>query len=73
MLTDKEIARMVMMRGLGYDQTEIAKEFSITQGAVSYNLKQLRKRAHEEGLEASFVSIMAAGGSMDVLRAGRFI
>jgi len=68
MLSDEEISRMVMMRGLGFSQSEIAKELGVTQGAVSYNLKQLKMQAGKEGLEAAYMKVMVAGVGIGRLR-----
>lgn len=68
MLSDSEISKIVMMRGLGFSQSEIAKELSITQGAVSYNLKQLKARAVGDGLESAFMRVMASGIGVARLR-----
>jgi len=59
-LSEGEIARIVMMRGLGFSQSEIARIFNMTQGAISYNLKQLRSKAEKDGLEATFSSVLSA-------------
>ena len=68
MLSEAEIAKIVMMRGLGYSQKEIAGQLSITQGAVSYNLKQLRTAAERDGLESTFLRVMASGIGVEKLR-----
>jgi predicted transcriptional regulator len=68
LLTDQEISKIVMMRGLGFSQTEIAKELDITQGAVSYNLNKLKKQVAGDGLESAFTRIMAAGVGIEKLR-----
>ncbi len=68
MLSDREVARIVMMRGLGYTQSDIAAELDITQGAVSYNLKQLKRRVGEEGLEPAFMKVLAAGVGIDRMK-----
>jgi DNA-binding MarR family transcriptional regulator len=73
MLSNEQIARIVMMRGLGFSQSDIAKQFNITQGAISYNLKQLEDKAKKDGLEDTFIKVMAAGGSLDTLRAARLL
>jgi len=42
-----KIAKMIMLRGVGYQQTEIAEELEVSPGAISYQLKRLRKLAEE--------------------------
>lgn len=47
-------AEIMKLRGLGYNHKEIAKRLKITQGIVQYKLRQLRKRAEEEGINTVF-------------------
>lgn len=42
-LSGESIWKIVMKRGLGYTQKEIADQLGISQRAVSYRLKQIRK------------------------------
>lgn len=44
-----KIANMIMLRGIGYQQAEIAEELEVTPSAISYQLKRLRKQAKEHG------------------------
>lgn len=41
------IAKMMMLRGLGYKQAEIAKELDVASGTISYQLKRLRKMTED--------------------------
>ena len=68
MLSDREVSKIVMMRGLGFSQSEIAGELEITQGAVSYNLKKLKREVGVDGLESAFTRVMAAGVGIERLR-----
>lgn len=47
-------AEVMKLRGLGFSQKEIAKRLKIKQGVVQYKLRQLRKRAEEEGINTVF-------------------
>lgn len=51
-------AEVMKLRGLGYTQEEIAKRLKINQGVVQYRLKQLKKRAEEEGINTVFFELM---------------
>jgi len=43
------MARMIMLRGLGYKQAEIAEELGVVPGTISYQLRRLRKLAEKHG------------------------
>ena len=47
-------AEIMKLRGLGYSQKEIADRLKIGEGVVQYKLKQLKKRAEEEGINTVF-------------------
>ena len=49
-----KMARMIMLRGLGYKQAEIAEELGVVHGTISYQLRRLRKLAEEYGPEDVF-------------------
>ena len=51
-------AEIMKLRGLGYSHKEIAKRLKTTQGVVQYRLKQLKKRAGEEGVDAVFFGLV---------------
>lgn len=42
-----EIAKMIMLRGVGYRQAEIAEELEVSTATISYQLKRLRKLSDE--------------------------
>ena len=42
-----KIAKMIMLRGIGYQQAEIAEELEVSPATISYQLKRLRKLAKE--------------------------
>jgi len=42
-----KIAKMIMLRGVGYQQAEIAEELEVSPAAISYQLKRLRKLSKE--------------------------
>ena len=49
-----KLARMIMLRGVGYQQVEIAEKLEVTPNAISYQLRRLRKLAEEYGPEDVF-------------------
>lgn len=51
-------AEIMKLRGLGYHHDEIAERLKIKRGAVQYRLKQLRKRAEEEGINTVFFELL---------------
>jgi len=42
-----KMARMIMLRGVGYQQAEIAEELEVVPATISYQLRRLRKLAEE--------------------------
>ena len=47
-----KIRDLVVLRGLGYEQCEIAKKLGCTQSTVSYQLRRLRIEVEKYGQEA---------------------
>jgi len=47
-VTERDLLQMVIMRGLGFTQEEIARRLGISQNAVSYYLEKFRQRAIRE-------------------------
>lgn len=54
-------AQVVMLRGLGYTQTEISEKTEVSQSTVSYILREVNETARMEGDEPTFTSILASG------------
>lgn len=48
-MSENRNRRIVELRGLGYSQEEISKEFDISQSQVQYRLSNLKQRAEREG------------------------
>ncbi|HDN83367.1 MAG TPA: sigma-70 family RNA polymerase sigma factor [Candidatus Altiarchaeales archaeon] len=69
MVSEFDRARVVMLRGLGYSQKEISEKTGLSQSAISYILSEIKKRALEEGDEATFVAIMSSGYGPLIVRA----
>ncbi|GAG75052.1 unnamed protein product [marine sediment metagenome] len=53
-LTPVDVATIVKLRGLGFQQKEIADKLGVTGSAVSYQLRQIRKQALEYGIDEVF-------------------
>lgn len=61
-LTEREIAEIVKMRGLGYSQAEIAQEFGVSQSAIQYQLAKIKDRALKEGNDEVFTALVVGAG-----------
>ena len=61
-LTEKEIATIVKMRGLGYSQNEIAQKLGISQSAVQYQLSRINEKARSEGDDDVFLALLIGAG-----------
>ena len=53
-LTPVDLATMVKLRGLGFNQGEIAEELGVTASAISYQLRQIKTQALEHGIDKTF-------------------
>jgi len=53
-MNGEELMTMVMMRGLGHTQTEIATDLGVSQSTVQYQLRKLREEAEKHGLNHTF-------------------
>lgn len=61
-LTNKDIAEIVKMRGLGYSQAEIAQQLGVSQSAVQYQLARINERAQREGNDDVFLALLVGAG-----------
>jgi len=62
-LKQGDLGRIVILRGLGYSQAEIAEKLGVTGAAIQYRLKQINKRAREEGNNQTFTKLVFGEGS----------
>ena len=53
-LTPIDVATIVMLRGLGFQEKEIAAKLNVTQSAVSHQLMKIRKEALQYGVDETF-------------------
>ena len=58
---DDDTARIVMLRGLGYSQREIAQNLGLTQSKVWYRLNEVNEAARDRGDTAVFTSVLVDG------------
>ena len=61
-----KLATIAKMRALGYSQREIAKEISVSQPSVAYQLRKL-KRMSQKGSKDEVLSKVLLGGFVDSL------
>ena len=52
MVTERQRTQIAKFRSLGWNQQRIADELGLTQQVVAYQLKKLRERADEEGIDS---------------------
>ena len=69
-LTPVDVATIVKLRGLGFQQKEIADKLGVTGSAVSYQLRQIRKQALAYGIDEVF-RIHCAWLNVAVWRVGK--
>ena len=61
-LTERDIVEIVKMRGLGYNQAEIAQQLGVSQSAIQYQLAKINGRAREEGNDNTFLALLFGAG-----------
>ena len=61
-LSDKDIAEIVKMRGLGFSQSEIALRLGVRQSAIQYQLAKINERAQREGIDDVFLALIIGAG-----------
>ena len=60
-LTPQQLMKLVKLRALGWSQTEIAEELGVSQQVVGYNLKKLKRKSQESGIDQVFNSALIGG------------
>ena len=66
-LTGRDIAEIVKMRGLGYNQAEIAQRLGVSQSAIQYQLARINERARKEGNEENtFLALLIVGAGLGI-------
>lgn len=53
-LNNSQIQHIIMLRGLGYRQQEIADKINYSISTVSYYLHKFKKEAEENGIDETF-------------------
>lgn len=57
-IKDEDIFKLVVLRGLGYNQSEIAKMLGVSQTTITYRLGKIKKLSQEKGVENVFRNIV---------------
>lgn len=52
------MAQIVMLRGVGYSQNEIAGKLEVSQPTIHNHLKKIRKQCDERGTDAVFCQML---------------
>jgi len=60
-LTPQQLMQLVKLRALGWSQAEIAEELGVSQQVIGYNLKKLKKKSRESGVDQVFNSALIGG------------
>lgn len=61
MMSDRQIARLVQLRGLGFSEREIGLELGVSQSTVSYNLKRIKTQCLHGDPDRIFQRILLQG------------
>jgi len=60
-LTPKDIAELLKMRALGFNQAEIAEALNTSQQVIAYQLKKLKDQAKKMGTDEVFNAALIGG------------
>ncbi|MDA7740446.1 helix-turn-helix domain-containing protein [Candidatus Poseidoniaceae archaeon] len=60
-LTPKDIAELLKMRALGFNQAEIAEALNTSQQVIAYQLKKLKDQAKKKGTDEVFNAALIGG------------
>ena len=60
-LTPKELAEMLKLRALGWNQKEIAETLDKSQQVIAYQLKKLKAEAKKKGTDEVFNAALVGG------------
>ena len=60
-LTPKELAEMLKMRALGWNQKEIAEALNKSQQVIAYQLKKLKAESKKKGTDEVFNAALIGG------------
>lgn len=61
-MNDEDKAEILVLRGLGYTQEEIAREIGVTKEAIDYHLGKFKERANKVGANRAYSEIMLLAG-----------
>jgi len=68
MVTAYQKAKILQLKGLGFEIKEIAEKLKIRPGQVMYWARKIEKQARAEGEDAIFIRVMVDGVTPEVLR-----
>ena len=60
-LSAQQISQLMKLRGLGWSQEEIAKNLGVSRQVVGYNLKKLKEKSKDKGIEEVFQAALIGG------------
>ena len=60
-LTPKDIAELLKMRALGFNQAEIAEALNTSQQVIAYQLKKLKDQAKKKGTDEVYNAALIGG------------
>ena len=71
-LTPKELAEMLKMRALGWNQKEIAEALNKSQQVIAYQLKKLKAESKKKGTDEVFNAALIGGFTGAAVGIGAF-
>ena len=68
MVTAYQKAKILQLKGLGFEIKEIAEKLGLRPGQVMYWARKIEKQARAEGEDGVFIRVMVDGVTPEVLR-----
>jgi len=68
MISELQKARILQLRGLGYQQKEIAETLGLSHAQISYHLQEFKKLAKEKGPDSVYLDILVSGFAPEAVK-----
>ena len=67
-ITPQKLADMVILRGIGYSNSEIAEKMEVSVSTIEYHFRELKKRAEETTPYQVALEVLMSAGPLYALK-----